>query len=128
MEKEWLTFRKQQREMVFNNLQETENSAIKGTKDIRFREESGHYVADGKGTKLVVAEFSSIDRSLCSADILCLDEKDNEGNKHLITTLFNRDKDFFWHRHEFYEVMYVIHGIIEERLYDKVLQINEQEV
>ncbi len=131
MEKEWLTIREEQREMVFHNLQEAEHSAINGTKDIRFREESGHYVADGKGIQLVVAEYSSIDSSLCSVDILCLDEavnEDNNQNKHLITTLFNKDKDFFWHRHEFYEVMYVTHGVVEERLYDKVLQINEQEV
>ncbi len=128
MEKQWNDYFLQE-EGTLLELDEISDLAQMGSREIRYREEQDHMVSENHGITVSLASYDRIQEALCSAEILSIGENGKRGpGSHLVTVYFDQEKDSFLHRHECYEIMYVLEGAMREKIDNKAELIRSGDI
>lgn len=95
---------------------------------LQYKKEGSHYVVEFEGMNFLLSSvWKSAEGKLIDDIFVYLEKRRGDVENH-VTLILDRQDDWVVHRHNFYEVIYVMYGKIVQRVSGKELTINENEV
>lgn len=112
----------------YTSLEKALKNAMSGNGVLKYKKEGNHYVVESEKIQFLLSSIRKFEEGVMKEDIFVYSGKMQSKDENHITIVTSKQDEWVAHRHNFYEIIFVLYGKIMQQISEIEFEIHENEV